>query len=90
MATVVGSKIIFSHIFQPIQHLSTSKTKVAMLENLRFFCEFWTFEMELLYSRCPSAGDGGGGGGGGAVVRALSKMGLDKQTNRKRPPVALR
>lgn len=54
-----------------------------MLENLRFFWEFWTFEMELLYSRCPSAG-------GGAVARALSKMGLDKQTNSKRPPVALR
>lgn len=61
-----------------------------MLENLRFFCEFWTFEMELLYSRCPSAGGGGGGSGSGAAVRALSKMGLDKQTNRKRPPVALR
>lgn len=55
-----------------------------MLENLRFFCEFWTFEMDLLYGRCPSAG------GGGAVARALSKMGLDKQTNSKRPPVALR
>lgn len=86
MATVVGSKIIFCHIFQTTQHLSTSETKVAMLEKLRFFCEFWTFEMELLYSRCPSAG----GGGGGAVARALSKMGLDKQTNSKRPPVALR